>query len=335
MVGKSDTRSQLYDFASGKRLSHIDLTWICSESAFAADGSHVYLGGNFVIGFDRAALRSGGSINDYSLVVPGDPINHLWAVAVSHKNRWHATGGYDRNLYIRDQDNLGILNVLNGYASEIWCADFSPNGEWLVTGSERNGKGEVVCWKTSDWTEAWRLEIGSRLVSELDFHPTQPLLAISCFDGTIGLVDLNSGQTTSQLSGPSSRAMHVEFSRNGEYLAAARTSKGVSIWKTKELNLEQPTELQIPGDGDVIWGLTFANDDRWLATVNESGVATIYAFPSCEKLVNLRTSTRNLRKIAFTPDDEYLAISAYGERSGQIWNLRELRKTLQKLGLDW
>lgn len=338
-VGKPD---QLHDFETGKLL--IRMTHFPSNQnrfEFSPNGEQVYFCGGSFLAYSRATIKAnihrGELSREYQVILPGASLYQTWAVSVSPDDRWYISGGYEKFVLVRDQQTYQIRHVLTDFGDDVWSADFSPDSRILLVGSRRDGYGEISSWDTNDWSLIKRTRFGTRLVSEIDHHPTLPVFVASNFDGEVSLFNADSHEVIQNLLPPSSATMHVEFSDDGKYVAAARTSKGIRVWpltNTGSLKVGEPIDVLTPNE--MIWCASFTPDSDELVSASESGKIRIYSFPAMEQRVMLQTGMRSLRKVQYLPDKDILAVSAFfGFFRGQFFDLKRLRELLRNHNMDW
>ncbi len=339
---------RLCDIKSGKTLAYFAdcfssyYQWK-HQATFSRDGNKFYFAHDSLIEFDRELLeegrRTGHQIGQYEVIEPGFSLLDIFGMSLSPNGQWHACGGHDRHVYVRDRHLSAINKVLGGFSGQIWCVEFSPDSKTIAIGSERDGKGELSIWNTTTWQCIRRLPFGTKLVSAISWHPKLPLMAVSNFDGSAALLETEGFEVCQELLGGGAATMHIEFNKSGTYLIAARTSKGIVAWPINsrarfDRNDLVGTPIPISDPGEMVWGVSFMPSEKQIASVAESGKIRIYTFPACEPLVTLNSGKARLRRVAFTEDEKLMVVSAYSA-SGQIWRLDKLREKLKSLGLDW
>jgi WD40 repeat protein len=80
----------------------------------------------------------------------------------------------------------------------------------------------------------WSIPVHDSLISDISSHPSQPLLATSGNDGMVVLVDTDKGRVLKRLRlGPTrGDILQVEFSPNGQLLAAAMSNGAVVVMRS-------------------------------------------------------------------------------------------------------
>ena len=341
---------KLVDLATGKPLATFENSEQASGVLFSPDGEKVWFSGNGILEFERSRLestyrnqsRTSMPITrfikcDYAFSVPGPPVLHTWASDVSSDGKWYVVVGQDRTVRVKDQQTLRLHRFLTEHVDVIWSCDFSSDCRYLATGSVLDHRGEVIVWDTATWTVDKRIYLGDELISGLQFHPSLPLLAISSFDGSAWLINHESGETIQRLHEKGPRAMDIEFSPDGNFLAIARTSQGVSVWKmdSNPGGIKLLLQGNINDPGERIWTTEFTPDQKNLVTATQSGLIRFYEFPSLQPAVTIESSADGFRQMGFSADGQFLALSAWSANPGQILDLSQLRKILEEHDLNW
>ena len=349
-IADSERNFECFDLQTGRRFAQLGYSIQFSESTFSSDGKFIWLAGFGIMEYSRSLLEQAflqpempdnpvaPTIDcDFNFVVPGRPLLFEWTCSVSPDQRWMISAGHDRMIRVRRLGELRPCQFLAGHDDVVWSSDFSSDSRWLATGSLREKRGEVIIWDTETWKPEKRFYLGTKLIAGLRFHPTRPLLAVSCFDGGVWLVNFQTGETVQELVSSGPRAMDVEFDAEGRFLAVARTSGGVSLFEISEPSDDlKVNELEgISDPGERIWTTEFSSDGTFVATATQSGFIRLYRFPSLEPMVTIKTSCDGFRQIIFTSEDEYMGLSAWSPERGVLLNLKELRRQLDEFGLDW
>lgn len=338
----------LFDFDTGRRIGEFASEFAVRDVTFSLDGSRVWFPMLGIHEYERRSLteafdktldgknRGGFAIPfSYQHVLAGDHGFDSWSASLSPDGKWLATTGADHKVVIRRVGETGISHVLTDHDDDVWSSAFSPDGSVLATGSERENRGEIVLWDTESWQPKKRIYLSERLISALSFHPRLPLLAVSSFDGSAWLVNWKTGDVVEPLLPAGSKTMEIMFDPGGNFLAAARTGSGISIWPISD-SLDAPVGRmrEIADPTERVWTIQFTDSGKVMVSGTESGLVRFYSFPDGKPIVTLKTSVRSIRKIVFSSDRRFMAFSAY-PGNGQVWDLGQLRERLRASGLDW
>ncbi len=157
-------------------------------------------------------------------------------VAIHPAGTWIATGAWG-------QDGVKIWDGSTGrLCQEIPSGDhtavvFSPDGRWLVTGSE-----DGYCfWKTGEWSPGLRIPHDSSsgirdTPSMMAFSPDGSMLALIDPQTAVRLVDTASGRELATLEADSGREISsLAFSPDATWLAVAGGSDSLHVWDLRAI----------------------------------------------------------------------------------------------------
>lgn len=105
---------------------------------------------------------------------------------------------------------------------------FSPDWKYIATAT---GFGEIHLWETRTGRETALLSGHSDTVWALIFSPDGAMLASASGDGSLHLWDPSSAEALASLSTtPKTSLADVQFSRNGDWIAAVSDNGEITIW---------------------------------------------------------------------------------------------------------
>jgi WD40 repeat protein len=124
----------------------------------------------------------------------------------------------------------GISLTVAAQPGYIMDVDFSPDGQWLASGSD---DGSLYLWKTTYDGTQFSLEKVFELTSgdsinDLEFAPDGLHLAVASEDGIVRIWDVNAGSEISRLHHPLA-VKRVSYSHDGQYLASA-SGRLIFLW---------------------------------------------------------------------------------------------------------
>jgi len=156
-------------------------------------------------------------------------------VAVSPNGRWLAAGVNSQNAAVVWDVTSGRLTRLPvNYPLHL---AFSPDGGWLVTGSQ----GDYRFWGVDSWQEG--LKFSRRrlesLPGPLAFSRDGRLLALVPSLQQVQLLNPATGRVLATLDSPDPRVIRaLSFSPDGAFLAVATEHQAIQLWDLRYLQEE-------------------------------------------------------------------------------------------------
>jgi len=251
-------------------------------------------------------------------------------------------------------DNIREQNQFQAHDKQIWSVSFSPDGKYLVTGSEdgtarlwdlqgkllQEFKDDSGCnwfWNVSFSPDGKYLASGSQddhtvrlwdldgnlinkfrghndWVWSVSFSPDGKYLASGDSDGTVCLWDLEGNQIYEPFKAQEGWAWSLSFSPDSKYLAIALSKDTVYLW-----NLQENSQYSFPVNGGFLYSVCFSPDGQHLATASSDGIARLWDFQG--NLVKQFTGHQGwVYSVSFSPDGQYLA-TASPDATARLWDL--------------
>ncbi len=288
------------------------------------------------VGPGKEGILSGPvRIDPRTTLVPGGHIEAVWGIAASPDGRWLATASHDQTIKLWDARTMQLRRTLTGHGNIVWGIAFSPDSQYLASGSALPHAGEVKVWEVASGRQRYHFEGHSRLVTALAFHPCRPWLASGSLDGSVRLWDLAAGRPLGLLHQLDQAVYSLAYRPDGRWLAAACLDQRVALWDGN-LSPTRPTppEHRLTGHTAGVWSVRFSADGRYLASGSEQGIVILWDGDTFERRVTLRGGTGQIRGLCFSRDGELLAGACYYAPT-IVWDLAQVRTTLQEMNLDW
>ena len=189
---------------------------------------------------------------------------------------------------------------LRGHMSDIWGADFSPDGKVLATGSSDK---TIRLWDLATG-ETIRIFSGDTSgFAEVAFSPDgKTIVTAGGTDNTVYLLDVAAGQTVKVLSGHTAAVADVAFFSDGNYIVSGREDSTARIW---DVATGQTVHV-LTGHSDAITRMAVSPDGKYVVTGSVDRTARLWD-ASTGKQVRVFDHPEVVSAVAYSPDGKYFA----------------------------
>ncbi len=178
---------------------------------------------------------------------------------------------------------------------------FSPDGKALATVSPES---VARLWDTQTGKELQTFPVSAGTLLDVAFSPDGRWLAtVSTGNQVVEVWDIATNRIVSRFAGSQTALTDVAFAPNGQRLAALSMDGSVRVWDVKTGRVL--TTRQFASVNDVIHGICFSPDGRWLA-VNGRGCKVWDTATWQERLSLLMGKV--VGQVSFSPDSQWLAV---------------------------
>lgn len=234
------------------------------ELAFSHDGRTLFTSqdGGVIVCWDVATGE-----RDREFASAGERVSSL---AVSHDGARLFAGTVTGAILVYSAVDGRILDRLNHGQGKCRGLLLHDGGGMLIS----VGGGTVCNWKTATGELVWQANCDRFSIHGAAISPDQTLLAIGSARGSPSIWKVGrSGLTRiAILRSDSSRAMSLDFSRDGAVLVTGDATGHLVLWDTKSW---QP-QASLPHPHGAIRDVAFSPDGRVLAVGGEDGGITIW-----------------------------------------------------------
>ena len=197
---------------------------------------------------------------------------------------------------------------------DVGSLAFAPDGRTLAAGANDGKKGGVALWDTKTLKIRRGRQLDQR-VAALAFSPDSKTLAVATFSEHCYLLDAESGNVRTLLSGHGKATRDVAFAPDGKVLAIAASGGDVHLWDWRA-GQRMRTLKGHPGE---IYHVAYSPDGKLLAC---SGNSTSLWEPALGK--QLRAWEMSY-PIAFDPRGQWLATGS-NDSSLTLRDLKDYNK---------
>jgi WD40 repeat protein len=207
--------------------------------------------------------------------------------------------------------------VLRGHTDAVRDAQFSPDGERIVTaGLDRTAR----VWEAITGRQTAELRGHTGIVETVRFSPDGKTVLTSSSDRTAAIWDASTGRMLVQLRGHTAPITTAAFSRDGKRVITSGDDNTARIW-----NAETGMEIfALRGHEGRVWNGAFSPDGMQVVTGGEDKIARLWSATSGQLLFKLEGHTGDVG-VAFSADGGFVATWSV-DQTACVWETRTGRR---------
>lgn len=223
------------------------------------------------------------------------------------------------------EDDLAAAERNHGSQSPLACLDVSSDGTYCCIGT---ANGQIHTWNLElNRKHELSINLGERIAT-VDFHPTQPILAVGTITGVIRIIDIPNDSLLETEFSQEGTIRSMEFAPTGESLATCGDNWEVRIWNWQTGEQRGPSFTHgapvlfvcwSPDAGKVLAGDMLRHLREWDVQSHKGEILDVElpSFAMCA---------------AYTKDGRRFALGLNNGQCG-VWDRASLRRELQYLRL--
>jgi WD40 repeat protein len=198
-----------------------------------------------------------------------------------------------------------------GHTGIVYSAEFSPDGQRIVTASRDN---TAKVWDASTGKLLYSLEGHTWDVNSAVFSPDGQRIVTASDDNTAKVWETESGKLLYSLEGHTDNVHSAVFSPDGQRIVTVSDDAIVIVWNASSGKLLYSLE----GQGN-LYSAVFSSDGQRIVTASRDSTATVWDAISGEFLFSLEGHTNYVRSAVFSPDGNWI-LTASLDNTAKVWD---------------
>ncbi|KAK7197284.1 WD domain, G-beta repeat [Novymonas esmeraldas] len=262
-----------------------------------------------------------------TFVAPGKKPLH--AVAVHpHNERIFAVSGEGEAVFILDVDGVAgepvLLRTLEGHTDTVSLLSFSPNGQWLATGSLDSS---VALWSTETWERKHVLTDLYGEIMTLLWHPSSLLLAAGADDAQAAMWNVVKGTLVMYFVGHRGPVTCTAWSPDVKKLVTGSSDGSVGVFNPKTGEQELTIAKDLSPDNAGITALQFVNEDQCVVGC-EDGTLHVVSLRSGKAVTHLDDVHEQAIESLAMSSGALLLLTASCDCRVVVWNVADFSPRL-------
>eukprot|EP01126_Amoeba_proteus_P031980 TRINITY_DN3126_c0_g1_i6.p1 TRINITY_DN3126_c0_g1~~TRINITY_DN3126_c0_g1_i6.p1 ORF type:complete len:1516 (+),score=323.93 TRINITY_DN3126_c0_g1_i6:167-4549(+) len=199
------------------------------------------------------------------------------------------------------------------HARPVTCIEFSPDGHWIVSGSE---DGSAALWDaTQEFTLAFELQGHTACITGISWSPNSEEFATSSDDYTINIWEVGTGKIIRTLKGHDSAVRSVSFDPQGKMIVSASRDNTLRIWDSR--NGRQVATLK--GHTDWITSCSYNPSGKRIVSCGWDNTVRLWNPKKTEPIATMEGHDSSVACAKFTRDGKNIVSCGYDNKI-KIWD---------------
>ncbi|MBL8171571.1 MAG: hypothetical protein JNJ50_25655 [Acidobacteria bacterium] len=205
------------------------------------------------------------------------------------------------------------LHTLTGHTSGLFSAEYSPDGQHILTAS---WEGTAGIWNANTGMRIATLSHKSE-VKSAKYSPDGKFIVTASWDKTAAIWDAKTGQQVHVLSGHKAEVNRASYSPDGKFIATESTDGTAMIW---DANTGGHLRTLDVAKDTTIMSLRYSPDGQYIAMAKRDGTADIWNTTTGKRENVLRAHTGWVNAAEYSPDGKHLVTIGQDDATPILWN---------------
>ena len=193
-----------------------------------------------------------------------------------------------------------LQNTLSQRRHQVVCTDFSPDGNYLVTGGLDS---RVFIWNTQRGEVERELRGLRQFPLSVRFSNDGSYVVSGGKDSRITIWDAHSGERLFSLRGHRGDVTSVTISPDNQFIASAGHDRTIRVWRLQD---GEPVHT-MRGHGGEVMSVDYSHDGNRLVSGSADGTVRVWNASTGDEIVSFKAHDGWVRAVAFSPNGNFIA----------------------------
>ncbi len=193
-----------------------------------------------------------------------------------------------------------LKNKLSQRRHQVVCTDFSPDGNYLVTGGLDS---RVFIWNTQRGEVERELRGLRQFPLSVRFSNDGNYVVAGGKDSRVTIWNAHSGERLFSLRGHRGDITSVSISPDNRFIASAGHDRTIRVWRLQD---GEPVHT-IRGHRGEVMSVDFSHDGNRLVSGSADGTVRVWNASTGDEIVSIKAHDGWVRAVAFSPNGNFIA----------------------------
>lgn len=198
------------------------------------------------------------------------------------------------------QAQVHLKNTLSQRRHQLVCADFSPDGQYLVTGGLDS---RVYIWNAQKGEVERELRGVRQFPLSVRFSNDGNHVVAGGKDSRVTIWDAHSGERLFSLRGHRGDVTSVSISPDNQFIASAGHDRTIRVWRLRDGELIHTMR----GHRGEVMSVDFSHDGSRLVSGSADGTVRVWNASTGDEIASFKAHDGWVRAVAFSPNGNFIA----------------------------
>ncbi len=208
-----------------------------------------------------------------------------------------------------------LIRAFSGYTTHVWSFDYNEKSNKIVAGSYSK---KVNVWDFRSGNIIASLDGHDKSVLAVCFSPDGRYAITGSLDRTVRVWDAGSSTELQKLERHSDNILAVKFHPSGKYFASASLDKTIRLWDLDSGKIVKT----YAGHNKGVMDIDFSKDGYYMASGSADNTVILWEIYTGNKLYSFVDHQGPVNAVRFSTDGGFIA-SGSSDKSVMIWRLNK------------